>query len=64
MTPGERLSGGRLTLGLAPGGRADDYTVTGAETVKAFEDGGVTELYLDATTSDPEQVDRLADVLF
>ena len=25
------LSGGRLTLGLAPGGREDDYTVTGAD---------------------------------
>lgn len=33
------------------------------ETVKAFEDVGVTELYLDATTSDPEQVDRLADIV-
>jgi alkanesulfonate monooxygenase SsuD/methylene tetrahydromethanopterin reductase-like flavin-dependent oxidoreductase (luciferase family) len=25
----DQLSGGRLTLGLAPGGRADDYAVTG-----------------------------------
>lgn len=27
----DQLSGGRLTLGLAPGGRADDYAVAGSE---------------------------------
>lgn len=48
----DQLSGGRLTLGVAPGARSDD-----------FESAGVTELYLDATTSDPEQIDRLADVV-
>src|SRR5262245_53910755 len=27
----DQLSGGRLTLGLAPGGRPDDYAVTGCD---------------------------------
>jgi alkanesulfonate monooxygenase SsuD/methylene tetrahydromethanopterin reductase-like flavin-dependent oxidoreductase (luciferase family) len=27
----DQLSGGRFTLGIAPGGRADDYTATGAD---------------------------------
>jgi hypothetical protein len=31
--------------------------------VRKFADAGVTELYLDPTTSDLEQVDRLADVV-
>jgi alkanesulfonate monooxygenase SsuD/methylene tetrahydromethanopterin reductase-like flavin-dependent oxidoreductase (luciferase family) len=32
--------------------------------VKAFEDIGVDELFLDATVDDPEQVDRLAEIVF
>ncbi len=34
------------------------------ETVRAFEDAGFTELYLDPTTASLDQVDRLADVVF
>lgn len=34
-----------------------------ADAVRAFEAAGVTELYLDPTTSGVEQVDRLADVV-
>ena len=33
------------------------------ETVRAFEDIGVDELIFDPTTSDPEQVDRLAELV-
>ncbi|MPZ26958.1 MAG: LLM class flavin-dependent oxidoreductase [Micromonosporaceae bacterium] len=33
------------------------------DSVAAFTDVGCTELYLDATTSSPDQVDRLADVV-
>ena len=33
------------------------------ETVRAFEDIGVEELIFDPTTSDPEQVDRLAELV-
>ena len=33
------------------------------DTVKAFEDAGVTELYLDPTVASLDQVDRLADVV-
>lgn len=32
--------------------------------LKAYEDAGVTELVLDPTVSDPDQVDRLAEVVF
>jgi len=31
--------------------------------VAAFEDAGCTELYFDATSADPDQVNRLADVV-
>jgi alkanesulfonate monooxygenase SsuD/methylene tetrahydromethanopterin reductase-like flavin-dependent oxidoreductase (luciferase family) len=34
------------------------------DTVKAFEDIGVTELFLDATVDDPSQVDKLAEIVF
>lgn len=33
------------------------------DTVAAYADAGCTELYLDATTASPDQVDRLADVV-
>ena len=31
--------------------------------VKAFEDIGVDELFLDATVDDPDQVDKLAEIV-
>jgi alkanesulfonate monooxygenase SsuD/methylene tetrahydromethanopterin reductase-like flavin-dependent oxidoreductase (luciferase family) len=34
------------------------------QTVASFADIGCTELYFDATSSSPDQVDRLADVVF
>jgi alkanesulfonate monooxygenase SsuD/methylene tetrahydromethanopterin reductase-like flavin-dependent oxidoreductase (luciferase family) len=34
------------------------------ETVRAFEDAGITELYLDPTTASLDQIDRLADVVW
>ena len=32
--------------------------------IKAFEDVGADELFLDATVDDPDQVDRLAEIIF
>jgi alkanesulfonate monooxygenase SsuD/methylene tetrahydromethanopterin reductase-like flavin-dependent oxidoreductase (luciferase family) len=34
------------------------------DSVQAFEDAGVTEMYLDATTPSLDQIDRLADIVF
>jgi alkanesulfonate monooxygenase SsuD/methylene tetrahydromethanopterin reductase-like flavin-dependent oxidoreductase (luciferase family) len=34
------------------------------DAVRAFEDAGITELYLDPTTASLDQIDRLADVVF
>jgi alkanesulfonate monooxygenase SsuD/methylene tetrahydromethanopterin reductase-like flavin-dependent oxidoreductase (luciferase family) len=33
-------------------------------TVKAFEDAGIDELILDSTVDDPDQVDKLAEIVF
>jgi alkanesulfonate monooxygenase SsuD/methylene tetrahydromethanopterin reductase-like flavin-dependent oxidoreductase (luciferase family) len=71
-----RLSGGRLILGLAPGGRRDDFMALGngfetrggrlehqIEVAARFADIGVDELILDPTISELDQIDRLADAL-
>jgi hypothetical protein len=33
------------------------------DVVRGFEDAGITELYLDPTTTSLDQIDRLADVV-
>ncbi|MEU0566934.1 LLM class flavin-dependent oxidoreductase [Nonomuraea sp. NPDC005983] len=57
----DRLSGGRFTLGIGVGGRADDFLATGLDVHTRGR--RLDEVMLYCWACDPGQIDRLAGAL-